>query len=68
MKSLPYRYKLIQLRSAERPPNRGMPTDHLTDIDGTPHTGGIDVRYGDVIRTITWGKIAFADRVQPQEA
>ena len=60
-------YKMIQLRAPMRLPKFGMPMPYLVNVDGIPHAGGIDVRFDDIVRTITWANIAHADRALPAE-
>lgn len=63
-----FRYKRIVFRSpiSLSPVNR-MPKEEFVDVDGVPHAGGIDVRFDDIVRTIAWGVIKYADREMPAE-
>lgn len=67
MKNPPLRYRLINVRRVRfvGSPSNADGTTGLKDVDGYPHAGGIDVRWGEEIVTVPWHDIASAYRKVP---
>lgn len=55
-------YKYINLRRPLPVPGSSVPKDRLLDVDGVPHSGGIDIVIGDNVVTVPWAGIVIAAR------
>lgn len=59
-----YKYDLIMFNSARRirVPGRDFANDRLSNVEGTPHAGGIDVIVAGKVITVSWASVSHCVR------